>query len=43
MGIDMSYVAEQFTNFAVENRAGASDAPFELDPDEVNKNLKRRD
>jgi hypothetical protein len=43
MGIDLSYVAEQFNKFAVDSRAGASDAPFELDPDEVNKNLKRRD
>jgi hypothetical protein len=39
MGIDASYVAEKFVRHI---QAGMGDA-FTLDPDEVNKNLKRRD
>jgi hypothetical protein len=42
MGIDLSYVAENFHQSVLDTRAGASD-DFALDPDEVNKNLKRRD
>jgi hypothetical protein len=42
MGIDLSYVAEQFNKFASDSRDGSGD-DFALDRDEVNRNLKRRD
>ena len=35
MGMDMSYVAEQFTNFAVGAHAGRVSVPSELDPDKI--------